>query len=72
MTEQKYLCGRHGVYEGASCWECDSEVAHDNKIRADTFEEAAKMLAWLAEHGTMPQAVEQAIKDFRAKARETA
>ena len=37
---------------------------------ADTFEEAAKMLAWLAEHGTMPRAVEQAIKDFRAKAKE--
>ncbi len=37
---------------------------------ADTFEEAAKMLAWLAEHGTMSQAVGQAIKDFRAKAKE--
>ena len=45
-------------------------VKDADDARADTFEEAAKMLAWLAEHGTMPQAVGQAIKDFRAKAKE--
>ncbi len=43
MSEKRFLCGRHGVYEGESCWECDGEVSHDNEIRAATFEKAAKI-----------------------------
>jgi hypothetical protein len=44
MGEQRFLCGRHGIYEGESCVECDGEELCDNGIRADSFEEAAKML----------------------------
>ncbi len=43
MGEKRFLCWRHGIYEGESCIECDGEVLRDNGIRAEVFEEAAKI-----------------------------
>ena len=72
MGEKRFLCWRHGIYEGESCIECDGEVLRDNGISADAFEEAAKAVLALDKHDDdcTTLTLDRAVRAIRAKAKE--